>query len=574
MISFKHTALALSLFALALPAAYAAPVVSDAGVVNAAGFLPPSVPGGSIAQGSFFSGFGTELGPADGVGNTSLPLPTELGGVRVTVTSGETSWDVYLTFVRADQFNGVMPSEVPVGEAEIRVIFNGETSEPVTVAIVANSFGIFSAKSSGVGPGVVTNFISDAERPVNSSVAPADPGQVITIWGTGLMGMPGADAVSPLEAGAVRDLQSTLQIAVLVGGSPVEQILYAGRSSEFPGIDQINVELAATTPAGCFVPVLAIVNGVPSNEVTIAVGSNGTTCQDAVNPLSTALIGGANLGALANVRVLGSVDLSPALTVEFTLDVMAGSFSSQSGEAFSYNRFLSLPPVGSCSRQVFRGIDLVALLGGDFPDLNFGTELDAGPTMTLTREGGDPREIAQDSTSVGRYVGTVGGGLALFGTPDPPYYEPGEFNITSEGGPGVGAIDVTFPIPARPVWLNRDAVVTDAPINRTQPLTFAWEPGDPLAPQVILALAANVSLASGSASGVVCLLPQTLGGVTLPPALLSAVPASTPFGPAGPTSLGFVGYGSLPVIEPFQAEGLDLGTAIAATVELQSVTFE
>ena len=573
MVRFQQGVAILSLTLMFAALGSAAPTISEGGVVNGASFLPAAVPGGGIAQGSFFTGFGTEMGPAEGVVNTSLPLPTELGGMEVTVTAGEVTYNAYLTFVRDNQFNAIMPSETPAGEVEVRVSYDGETSDPVMVTVVENSVGIFTATQAGAGPGAITNYVSDTEQPLNSSATVATPGQVLVVWGTGLLGIPGADHVSPLESGNVRDLQSEVDVTVMVGGRPA-QILYAGRSAEFPGIDQISIQLAEETPSGCFVPVMAIANGTPSNEVTIAVGEEGAVCQDALNPFSQALIGGASVGALANVRLNGMVSLSPILSVDFTLDVMAGSFSQQTGAPFSYNRFFSLPPVGSCSRQTFRGIDLVGLLGGDFPDLNFGAEIDAGPSMMMTRDGGDPKTVEQDEESEGRYVATVGGGLALVGEADPTYYEPGEYNITSEGGEDVGAIDVTFTIPERPEWTNRDAVATEAPISRAAPLTFTWEPGDPQAPQVMLAFAANVNVGSGDASGVVCLMPQTFGMLTMPPALLSTVAPSEAPGIAGPTTLGFVGFGSLPVIHPFQAEGLDLGAVLAATLELQSATFE
>ena len=93
-------------------------------------------------------------------------------------------------------------------------------------------------------------------------------------------------------------------------------------------------------------------------------------------------------------------------------------------------------------------------------------------------------------------------------------------------------------------------------------------------PWVMVALAANVDIETGSASGVICLVPQNLGSMTIPAALMAGIPASTPPDDFSPTSLGLVGLGSLPVIQPFQAEGLDLGVAIAATIDVQSATFE
>jgi hypothetical protein len=46
------------------------------GARSAASYMPPSLPGGGIAQGSLFSLFGTGLGPATGVSVTAFPLGT------------------------------------------------------------------------------------------------------------------------------------------------------------------------------------------------------------------------------------------------------------------------------------------------------------------------------------------------------------------------------------------------------------------------------------------------------------------------------------------------------------------
>lgn len=571
--NFGRNAAVIAVFvALSCGVAQAVPVVNAAN--NGASYAPPQAPGSGLAQGGFFSIFGEEMAGAEGVINTTLPLPTELGGARVTVTSGETSYDAYLTFVRADQINAILPSDVPVGPAEIRVEFNGETSEPITVEVVAHAFGIFTATSRGAGPGSVTNFVSQTSQPINSSSTPIEPSGVVTIWGTGLIGTPGADDVAPLESGVLGDRQGEVQVEVLVGSKPVSQILYAGRSAEFPGIDQISVELAADTPGGCFVPLLVFLNGVPSNEVTIAVGPADQQCSDPLNPLSSALVNGGGAGVLANVRLLGNVALSQALALDFSLDVFAGSFSQQSGAPFSYNRFFSLPPMGTCSRQDFRGIDLVGLLGGSFPDLDFGPELDAGANMTIMRDLQDERVVPQDAESVGRYVDTVGGGLALIGEPDPLYYEPGEYSITSEGGSQVGAVDVSFTLPERPMWLDRGAFTAETVVDRSQSLNISWEAGDEQAPQIMLVVAANVHLQTGIASGFLCLVPQSSGGLDVSPHYLSTVSASEAPGQGGPTTLGFIGLGSLPVIQSYEAEGLDLGVALGATLELQSVMFQ
>src|ERR1017187_7264372 len=71
-----------------------------------------------------------------------------------------------------------------------------QTSNPSPLTVVASNFGIFAVDSAGVGPGIVTDFVSAASQPVNALNSVAVPGQVITIWGTGLGGVP-SDVVPP-----------------------------------------------------------------------------------------------------------------------------------------------------------------------------------------------------------------------------------------------------------------------------------------------------------------------------------------------------------------------------------------
>src|SRR5947209_14094220 len=108
---------ALLTAALALPGycGAVAPVISSGGVVNGASYTA----GTGIAQGSYFSIFGTNEGPVNGISAT-LPYPTMLppsNGTSVTVTSGGSTFACFVAFASALQVNAIMPSTVPVGDA-------------------------------------------------------------------------------------------------------------------------------------------------------------------------------------------------------------------------------------------------------------------------------------------------------------------------------------------------------------------------------------------------------------------------------------------------------------------------
>src|SRR5262249_14947348 len=150
--------------------------------------------------------------------------------------------------------------------------FGGQTSPPFTVRVVDTRFGIFSVAASGMGPGVIQNFISQAEQPVNSPARPARPRQFVILWGTGLGPISTPEDMSPL----VGDLPVEVQISV--GGSVVTNKSYSGRSPQFSGVDQINFEVPADAPLGCSVPVVVRAGGFNSNIVTMAISADGSPC--------------------------------------------------------------------------------------------------------------------------------------------------------------------------------------------------------------------------------------------------------------------------------------------------------
>lgn len=155
------------------------PVIGAGGIVNAATFRSTALPGGDIAQGSIFSIFGVDIGPAVGVGVTAFPLGNNLGRVEITVTplGGGPVLNAIPVFVLFKQINAIMPSNAPVGFVEIRVICNGVMSAPETVRIVATSVGIFTALGTGSGPGSIT----DLNFALNSGTNTGAPNQIMII---------------------------------------------------------------------------------------------------------------------------------------------------------------------------------------------------------------------------------------------------------------------------------------------------------------------------------------------------------------------------------------------------------
>src|SRR5215467_13247541 len=67
----------------------------------------------TIAQGSLFVVFGTGLGPATLTEISALPLPPQLAGTQVTVTSGNTKLTCPMIYTSAQQIAAILPSNTP-----------------------------------------------------------------------------------------------------------------------------------------------------------------------------------------------------------------------------------------------------------------------------------------------------------------------------------------------------------------------------------------------------------------------------------------------------------------------------
>ena len=185
----KLIGLAILFSVLSLPLqAQTKPAIRNNGVVNAASYAAPGLPGSTIAQGSIFIVFGTGMGPATLAQSSGFPVPTAFSGTSLSVTVGTTTVKPYILYVSDGQLAAVMPSATPVGTASLVVTYNGEASARALFQVTANSFGIFTQNSAGSGPGIVTNAsvrVNGIDTLVTNTTA-MKPGDVGIIWGTGL----------------------------------------------------------------------------------------------------------------------------------------------------------------------------------------------------------------------------------------------------------------------------------------------------------------------------------------------------------------------------------------------------
>jgi uncharacterized protein (TIGR03437 family) len=258
-----------------------APVVNAGGVVNNADYAVQGV-----APGSIIAIFGTNLASNLAIGDT-VPLSNSLDTLT-SVTFNGLPAGVY--FVSPNQIDAQLPWEsVPGGTMSVVVTTHAGTSATQTVNVLAAQPGIFTVNQTGAGQAIATdNFDSAISAPTGSITGvnthpfsigtQGQNGHALILWCTGLGAVTPAiaDGANSYNADGSLTLRNTVaqppsDLVVMVGGVQA-QVLFSGLAPAFVSENQVDVLLGPGTPTGSAVPVQITVNGVTTNQVTIAVG--------------------------------------------------------------------------------------------------------------------------------------------------------------------------------------------------------------------------------------------------------------------------------------------------------------
>lgn len=512
--------------------------------VNAASYVNPLLPSGSIAQGSMFVAFGSGLGPASIAYPNPWPFPDNLAGTTIDVTVGSVTKRCFMVYTSAGQIAGILPSDTPVGTGTMNVRYNGTVKGTGPVKVVARSFGIFTINQQGSGPAVATD-------PLNSSVPytitnSAAPGDFIDIWGTGLgASLNNNDSGAP-QTGNI----GAAGVQVYVAG--VSQLIeYVGRSGCCTSIDQVRIR--APNIIGCSVPIVIVVGGIPSNYATVPIDPSGAACTP------DSLFGGPNLSQLQNGGsfTVGTINLMRTRS-SITVALAKGQTFNQIADTAqaSYNR-ITIPNVAA-----FGGINPITELGActvyqvsgqntQFQGGGTSVALDAGNQLAITAPGG-PNTIPKDQ---GVYFKLFGG----------TYYQPGMTTVTAPGGTGVQQHNASVVVPQSFEWTNKPAF--GAVINRANPLTVQYT-GSGYDYVNIFGISPAVTGDTVIGAAFHCVADPAAGSFTVPVAVLSALPNS-PLQNGFPTgSINVAGY----VLETFDA-GLDQESMTYADTTTVNVDF-
>lgn len=524
-------------------------------VVNAASFARPGLPQGALARGSIFSVFGENIGPESFETVSEFPLGDSLGGVSIEVAQGEETVAAIPVFVSAGQVNAILPSDAPLGPASLRVTNGVRRLNPVPVEIVSSQLGVFTANGTGFGPGIAQNFVSQSVQPINAPSTPATPGQVLTIWATGLGAVDFPDNEAPVPGNL------NVALKVWIGGVPVDaaDLLYFGRSPCCAGVDQIIVRVPENAPLGCYVPLEMQVGDSPAaNTVTLAITENGESCQP-----NRIISGGIESGwfGLAQARVEETVDRSRP--TEYSVEYGAARLRSRTAGPFPFDRLTAIPPAGSCLSYNFAGgLD-------DFYGSPAGQKLDAGPEI---RSHG-PRGVARWRPSIPAawdYANLLGGEsstLGFLGLLTGKYLLPGGYQLTSSGGADVPAFDVPAVAPDELVWANRDTIRS---IDRGADLEVIWAQPEAQASMVLI-LGGATDRPSDSSYLFVCAADPDERRFMIPRRTLAGAPASR----SEPgQSYGFLYVGAFVGPQELTIEGLDEAAAYAVAGQAKTVLWE
>jgi uncharacterized protein (TIGR03437 family) len=540
----------------------AQPKVATGGVLNTASYVYAGLPGGSIAQGSMFVVYGSNLGTTS-TGSLSFPLPNQIDGTSIQVTSGGTTVDAIMIYTTPGQVGAILPSDTPTGAGKLTLTYNNQASAPVDVQIVKSSFGAFALNQGGSGPAVIQNYVSQTSEPVNTITTPATPGQTVILWGTGLGPLPAGNT----DAGAppVLNMQSSLNVIVWVGTTPAA-VSYAGRSGCCSGVDQI-VFTVPQGVEGCYLPVSVSAGGVVSNFTSMAVEpAAGAGCSDAdgINSADVKTLessGAVKLGSVNLTHI--SLSLAPSTPAVFS-DVATGVFGTYSNAQLSASLGLTQSPsVGGCTVSQFLGLNPLPV------DPTKPTPLDAGSTLSISGPAG-AQSIA--STSTGVYSAVLGGvplDQILTAKSTPAYFSAGSYTLT--GGGSGGSFSDSFTIPTDITWTNSSSLST---ISRGSGLTVTWSGGsDPN----FVTISGTASAASGGlgpnattpGNAFLCIAPASAGTFTVPSWVLETLPSTQ-----GEFASSFLLVGTQIPAAKFSASGLDDGYVTYRSLVGKGVTFQ
>ena len=472
-------------------------------------------PNYGIAPSSIFVIIGTGLAdPGTPVLQSSAApgLQLTLNGASISATVAGVTVQPAIYYTSPTQIAAVLPASTPVGTGTLTVTYKGVASNAEPLVVVPAALGINTFYTNSA---VATDAITGG---LLTYTASGTPGETIVLWTTGL----GADPADSDTTYTTTPHSVATPLQIYIDGTPAT-ILYQG-SAGYPGVNQINLTIPASTPNGCWIAIVAVSNGVPSNIATIPVNAGGGACVDPVNGLSgSQVVPGSQTIRTGFVGLIQTVRTGANGTLTYSTSA-TGAFEKYQG---IYSPTNPVSP-GGCLVS-----NLTPVGVGTF------TGLDPGQ-IGLTGPSGLSVNLANQLGIKGAFIATLtAGAIPQSG---------GSYAFQGTGGADVGSFTSTLNF-SNPLlsWTNQNVAAT---IDRSRGFTVTWTGGNPGSYVFVTGTSTSAATANtpSVAGGFTCLANAGDGQLTVPAYILSALPAGS-----GGVEIQNDIYEALP------ATGLDIG---------------
>ncbi len=409
---------------------------------------------------------GSQAFVADSFGGA---LPSVNGAVvSIRPVGSSTAIPAEVLGANANGIAFIVPPDVPLGNAQLIYNQSGQLGQWTSVSIVPSHFALYR------NPVRAVNINASGPANPNGLANPAQPGQTVEIFATGLSAIPQSPPI------------------VTVGGV-LQAVTYAGSGGP-PGLLQINFQISPATIDGCYLPLTVTWAGNTAGSY-ISKTSDGMPCHHPFG-LSTQALQALDDG---NTVQTGLVDMSSALTAASTnhasrTENVSALFSDFSAAQIA-NYFTASPALGCGGNEGGSPILLNGFFfgGGPFGD---SMTLQHGAT-TLTLQPADIFSVVSPPTAD-----------APLNSLPAPLIGGGAWTWSSS----FGSFGFTLPTPAQ--------IVGGAPIEvqTGQDQTIAWN-GSGFDSGAILQL--FLSAQNYGPPTITCFAPALTGSLTIPSALLS-----------------------------------------------------
>lgn len=233
----------------------------------------------TVAPDELVSTFGVDLATSSAPA-ASATLPITLGGTSATfVDSSNTSYQLALSFVSRTQVNYLVPSAAQPGAATLTILSGDGTITTGWVLVAAVDPGLYTAGATGKGAPAA--FAVCAGTCAGWPGPPNQDGQFVQAIFTSCgaaggcmpvpisLGSPTDTVVLELFGTGLRHVSSASAVTATINGQTLP-VQFAGAQGQFPGEDQINVQLPHSL-AG---------SGTVSLVLTTTVSANGLAAYD------------------------------------------------------------------------------------------------------------------------------------------------------------------------------------------------------------------------------------------------------------------------------------------------------